>query len=198
MQKKISLKINRMVGIAIFIAIIIVLQSIGSFIKFGSFSISLVLVPIAVGAAIYGEMAGAIFGATFGAVVLFNCINGADIGGNMLWVSNPAVTSILCMGKGMLAGLFAGLAYTTVSKLTKKPYIGAICAAFVCPVVNTGIFLAGMAIFFHDTLTIWAGGSNIIYYTFIGLAGVNFILELSVNIVLSPVIVRILNVLQKK
>lgn len=44
-------KIKKMVGLAIFTAIVVVLQLLGSFIKVGSFSISLVLIPIVVGAA---------------------------------------------------------------------------------------------------------------------------------------------------
>jgi uncharacterized membrane protein len=179
-----------MVGIAIFIAIIIVLQLLGSFVKFGSFSISLVLIPIVVGAAMYGAAAGAIFGATFGVVVLINCINGVDAGGNMLWAANPALTALLCLAKGTLAGYAAGLVYKKLSE--KNVSIGVICAAVVCPVVNTGIFIAGMLLFYRETLTLWAAGSQLIYYALVGLAGINFLLELVANIVLSPAVVRII------
>ena len=49
---------QRMTGMAILTAIVIVLQLLGSFIRFGPFSISLVLVPIVIGAALYGAWAG--------------------------------------------------------------------------------------------------------------------------------------------
>ena len=52
-------QIQKMVGLAIFTAVVIVLQLLGSFIKVGTFSISLVLIPIVVGAAVYGAGAGA-------------------------------------------------------------------------------------------------------------------------------------------
>ena len=55
-------KIRRMVGVAILAAIVVVLQSVGSFIRFGSVSVSLVLIPIVVGAAMYGPGAGAVLG----------------------------------------------------------------------------------------------------------------------------------------
>lgn len=184
-----------MVGMAIFIAIIVVLQIVGSFIRFGAFSISLVLIPIVVGAAMYGPAAGAVFGGAFGAVVLVNTISGADIGAHMLWVVNPAITAVLCLAKGILAGYAAGLVYLALSK--KNIYTGTICAAFVCPVVNTGIFIAAMNIFYRDTLALWAGNSSILYYSFMGLAGTNFLLELGVNIVLSPAVVRIINAVKK-
>ena len=185
------LKINRMVSMAIFIAIIVVLQIVGSFIKFGSFSISLVLVPIVVGAAIHGAKAGAIFGTTFGIVVLINCIYGVDVGGNMLWVANPVLTALLCLLKGALAGFAAGLVYSAISK--KNVYLGVVCAAIICPVVNTGIFIAAMIFLFRDTLLLWAGNTPFLYFSFTGLAGVNFLVELGVNIVLSPGVVRIIN-----
>lgn len=184
-------KVNRMVGMAIFVAIVVVLQIVGNFIKVGTFSISLVLVPIVIGAAIYGATAGAVLGGAFGVVVLINCINGTDIGGNMLWLANPAITAVLCLLKGILAGFVAGIVYSAVSK--KNVYIGVICAAVICPVVNTGIFITAMIFLFRDTLTLWAGDSNILYYAFIGMAGINFLLEMGVNIVLSPVIIRIVN-----
>ena len=184
-------KVNRMVGMAIFIAIIVVLQVFGNFIKVGTFSISLVLVPIVIGAAIYGAGSGAVLGGAFGVIVLINCINGTDIGGNMLWTANPAITAVLCLLKGILAGFVAGVVYSAVSK--KNVYIGVICAALVCPVVNTGIFITAMIFLYRDTLTLWAGDSNIIYYSLVGLAGINFFIEMGVNIVLSPVIIRIIN-----
>lgn len=195
MLTKTSSKVNRMVGLAIFIAIVVVLQVLGSFIRFGSFSVSLVLLPIVIGAALYGPAAGAILGGAFSVVVLINTINGTDAGANMLWVANPAMTAAVIMLKGILAGFTAGIVYSAISK--KNPYVGVVCAAFISPVVNTGIFLAAMALFFRDTLILWAGDSPLFYYTFIGLAGVNFLLELGVNIVLAPVAVRIIRIGRK-
>lgn len=188
-------KTNRMVGMAIFIAIIIVLQLIGGFIKFGSFSISLVLIPIVVGAALYGPIAGGIFGGVFGLVVLIGCVSGTDVGGHILWMESPVLTSVLCLLKGILAGYTAGLVYSALGK--KNTYLGVICAAIVCPVVNTGIFIGAMMLLFRDTLTQWAGNTSVIYFAFIGMAGINFLLELAVNIVLSPAIVRILGARRK-
>ena len=63
-------KVRRMVGIAILMAVVVVLQLLGQFIKFGPVSVSLVLLPIVVGSAVYGPAAGAILGATFSVVVL--------------------------------------------------------------------------------------------------------------------------------
>ena len=72
--------------------------------------------------------------------------------------------------------------------------------ALVCPVVNTGVFLLGCVVFFLDTIREWgvAGGfTNVAQYLIIGMVGINFLVELSVNIFLSPVIVRILGFSKK-
>ena len=61
-----------MVGMALFAAIVVVLQIIGNYIRIGNFSISLVLVPIIVGAALYGPAGGAFLGGVFGIVVIID------------------------------------------------------------------------------------------------------------------------------
>ena len=188
-------KTKRLVGLALFTAIVVVLQVLGSFIHFGSFSISLTLIPIVVGAALYGAGAGAFLGGVFGVVVLINCINGTDPGGYVLWTANPFLTAVLCLAKGVLAGYAAGLVYRLLEQ--KNKIVGTILAAVVCPVVNTGIFCLGLALCFYDTLIAWAGGASVVYYVLVVLAGVNFLAELVVNVVVSPIIVRIINVGKK-
>ncbi len=57
-----------------------------------------------------------------------------------------------------------------------------------------GLFLLGLTLFFRETLSQWAAGSqNLTSYILFGLVGVNFLIELGVNIVLAPVIVRIVH-----
>ena len=71
-MNKTSAKIRKIVGLGLFTAIVFVLQMLGSFIRFGPFSISLVLVPIVVGAALYGASGGAWLGFVFGLAVLIS------------------------------------------------------------------------------------------------------------------------------
>ena len=188
-MKKVN--VQKMVGVALFAAIIVVLQFVGNFIKFGSFSISLVLVPLIVGAAIYGPSAGAFLGGVFGIVVVYDCITV----GNPLWLANPVATVIVCMLKGIAAGYVSGLLYKLLSR--KNKYVGAYVSAVACPVVNTGIFCASLFLIFKNTLVEMAAGTNIIYFTFIIMVGANFLFELLANIVLAPVIVNVMNSVKK-
>ena len=182
-------KTRRLTGLALMTAIIVVLQVVASFVKFGPFSITLALAPIIIGAALYGAGAGAWLGAVFGVVVLIACIAGWDYGGNVLFTANPLLTAALCIVKGAAAGFVSGLVFRGLS--SRSPMGASIIAGIVCPVVNTGIFCVGLAVFFYDTLVAWAGGSDLIYYIIFGLTGVNFVLELAINLVLSTVIVRV-------
>lgn len=188
-------QIQKMVGLAIFTAVVIVLQLLGSFIKVGTFSISLVLIPIVVGAAVYGAGAGAFLGGVFGVVVTIACINGSDVGGNLLFTQSPALTILICMVKGIAAGAAAGWVYRLLAG--KNAYLAVAVSALAAPVVNTGLFCLGMRFFFYDTLVAWAAGQSLVYYVFIGLIGVNFLLETLINLVCSPIILRILNAVKR-
>lgn len=190
-----SAKTQRLVGLAILTAIIIVLQIISTFVRFGPFSITLSLIPIVVGAALYGSAAGAYLGAVFSVVVVIMSMTGGDMGGFMVWSANPIMCVVLCMLKGTLAGFEAGVHYKAIEGTNK--IVASVAAALVSPIVNTGIFVLGMSIFFKDTLAAWAGGTDVLYYIIFGLTGVNFLVELAVNVVLSPVVVRIVQIVRK-
>ena len=174
---------KKIAGVGLLTAVVVVLQLLGSFIHFGPFSISLVLIPIVVGASLYGVLSGAWLGLAFGITVL--------ISGNaaaFLAVS-PGGTVVTVLLKGALAGLLAGAVYKAIEK--KNKVVATIVAAIICPVVNTGIFLIGCRLFFFDTIKTWAAGTNVFVYMITGLVGFNFLFELGLNIILSPTIVKL-------
>ena len=190
-------KIKRMAGIGLLMALVVIMQFIGGMIPpIGGFSISLVLIPIVLGSAIYGPGAGALLGATFGVVVVINCITGADIGGQMVFQANPVLCILVVLGKGILAGLASGFVYKILKNV--NPYLAMLLAAAICPVVNTGTFVICMMTFFKEVLAVWAGGSNIIAYVLSGLVLCNFVPELIINLVFSPAGQRILHTVEKK
>lgn len=184
-------KTRRMTGLAILSAIVVVLQVLSNFVKFGPVTITLSLAPIIIGAAIYGTGAGAILGFVFSAVVVITGILGWDGGFIMLLMGiSPVGLLITALGKGTAAGWLSGVTYKAIAK--KNDLVAVICAGIVCPIVNTGLFVVGMMLFFADTLSAMAGGQNLVTYIVFGLAGVNFLVELVVNMVLSTGISRII------
>ena len=174
---------KKIAGIGLLTAIVVVLQLLGSFIHFGPFSISLVLIPIVVGASLYGIGAGAWLGLAFGITVLISGDATAFL------TVNPGGTVVTVLLKGALAGLLAGGVYKLIEKKNKT--VATIAAAIVCPVVNTGIFLIGCRLFFFDTIKQWAGGTDVFVYMITGLVGFNFLFELGANIILSPTVVKL-------
>ena len=202
MEKK-RLDTRTLTGMALMTAVVVILQLLGAFIRFGPFSISLVLIPIVVGAALYGPAAGAWFGFVFGMVVLLSGDAAAFL------VVNPLGTILVVLLKGALAGLCAGLVFKALSQRSEKIAfpsrdgkkqgvdLSVIAAAIVCPVVNTGIFLLGCLVFFLPTISEWAaamGFESVGKYMIFGLVGGNFLFELLFNIVFSPLIVRLIKI----
>ena len=183
---------RRLTGLAIFTALIIVLQVLCTFVRFGPFSITLALAPMIIGAAMYGRRAGAYLGLVFGLVVLITGLFGWDGGVVMLLLSRSVIGCVLiCTVKGAAAGWAAGLIYELISK---KSDLGAvITAGIICPIVNTGLFIAGMMVFYMSVLEDWAGGDALLYYIIFGLTGINFLIELAVNMVLASGITRIIH-----
>ena len=185
-------KTKTMVGVGLFTAIVVVLQFLGGGIRFGLFSISLVLVPIVVGSAIYGWQAGAWLGCAFGITVLLS----GDA--NAFMVVDPLATVLVVLVKGTLCGLIAGIVYKALEKANRV--VAVVAAGVVCPVVNTGVFLLGCQMFFLPTISEWAamyGYDNAGTYMIFGLAGVNFLIELATNIVLAPVITQLIKMGKK-
>ena len=178
---------NRYIAsVGLLAAITIVLQLMGSFIKLGTFSVSLVLIPIVVTAALYGKNAGSFVGFVFGATVLLS-------GDAALFLGvNPIGTFITVLVKGILAGYLSGLVYEKLSGKFKV-----ILSAITCPLVNTGIFLIGCRLFFFDFIKEMAGSSgydNVLTFMLLALVGGNFIFELITNVLLSPMVVQIIKI----
>ena len=191
--------IGKMTALALLGAIVVVLQIICTFIKFGPFSITLALVPVVIGAAIYGWKVGAGLGFIFSAVVFISGIIGWDGGFiNMMMQYNPVATVLVCFGKGTAAGLVAGLLYRPFSKASDT--LAAIVAGAAAPIVNTGLFAATMLTVFSGFLSQNAtvgGYASPVIMLFTAWIGVNFIVEFATNIVLSSVTVKIARLFAK-
>ncbi len=183
--------------LAVLLALVIVLQIWGGSIKIGATSLSFVLVPIVLGGVLLGIAAGAILGFVFGFIVLMYGITGADAFTALLFNAHPVITSFLCLVKGAAAGAVAGLLYKLISR--KNKYVAVFVASAAAPVVNTGLFIIG-ALFMGDFIsqTFVPDGQSLMYFLVIGCAGINFIVEFAINILLSPAIFTVNNVLEKQ
>ena len=157
--------------------------------RFGTFSITLTLIPIVVGAALYGWVSGAWLGFVFGVSVLLTGDANAFLAVNI----PGTITTVLV--KGILAGLCAGLVYELISK--KNQIAAVLVSAVIAPVVNTGIFILGSYVFFFDYLSGLAEGTNLFVFILVALVGINFFIELGTNLVLNPAILQIIRIGKK-
>ena len=178
--------------LALLTAMVAVLAYFGGFIRIGGLaSISLTLIPVVIGSALCGPWAGAWLGAVSG-IIFFTTPDSA------FWFSlSVPGTVITVMVKGIAAGLCAGLVYKLLEKVNR--YLAVLVSAIVCPTVNTGIFLLGSLTFFMDAVNAGAAseGLPVFGYLIIFFVGLNFVFELLANIVLSPAILRIINIRKK-
>ena len=185
--------VEKLVLLSLLSAMVAVLAYFGGFIKIGGFaSISLTLIPVVIGACLCGPLGGAWLGGIAG--VMFFATPDAAF---WLGLSIPG-TIITVMVKGIASGLCAGFVYKLMEKVNR--YLAVVVSAIVCPVVNTGLFLVGCLIFFMDTVSAGAvsEGISVGAYLIIFFVGLNFVFELITNIVVSPAMVKILEIAKKK
>ncbi|MBO5929156.1 MAG: ECF transporter S component [Clostridia bacterium] len=194
-----KVNILRMVELAILTAIVLVLQLTGTAIKLTALgtSVSLVLIPIVLGAVVLGPATGAWLGGVFGAVTYLMGVFGMDAFTAILFQNHPFLTALTCFGKGIAAGFFAGLLYRLIAKKSKP--VALFVAAAAAPIFNTGLFIIG-ALLMSETLAanFVAEGSTVLYFIFIGCAGINFLLELALNLIVAPSLSTVVQAVQKR
>ena len=189
-----SLKIKRMVGIATLCAIAFVLQFwiAGIMPKLpigGGTAVNLALIPIVVGAILYGPKGGLTVGLFLGAVTLLPG-QGAE-GFYVNWYMTILAIH-LCLAKTGLAGLFAGILFKIISR--KNYYVAIFVAAIVTPCINTGLFLLLYGVLIY-IMTGAAYGA-----TFVAVAAavwIAFLVELVANILIAPALAQLIKVITR-
>ena len=176
MNKQIDIK--TLTGLSVLTAIVIILQGFVH-IKFGIFSISTVLVPIVIGGALYGMWAGAWLGLVFGVTVLLS----GDAAFFFALDTPMAVpgTIIIVICKGIGCGVASAFVYGLLKK--RNLTLASVVSGLAAPIINTGLFIVGCRIFLYSS----------VIYIITAFIGINFVIELIVNIILNPVIMRVIH-----
>lgn len=188
MNKQLSMsKVQSLTVLALMTALVVLLQLTLN-IQIGPATCTMVLIPIVVGAAMLGPLAGAWLGLVFSIVVML------QPGTALFYSFGVAGTIITIIVKGTVAGLVSGLVYRAIAK--KNKILASYIAAIICPVINTGIFIIGMMVFYSNSTELLnfaksIGYDNAFTCVVLGMAGLNFLLELGVDVILAPVIHRL-------
>ena len=176
-------------GIGILSAIEVVLYIVGTVItNFAGVTINLGLIPIAIGAILFGPVGGAFLGVVNGVLVLltpstWTIFMDTEILGD--WCIFGTILN--CLTKTGLGGFIAGL----VNKLFKKVEIaGSVVSSLLIPVVNTAVFICFAAIFYQ----VYFYSEGYIY----GILSFNFLIEIIAMAVLCPAIVTVVKTTKRK
>ena len=188
-------KTRRLTALALLTALVVVLQTVASGIRIGPIPISLTLVPIVIGAILYGRIAGAYLGFVFGVVTLAAGMTGADGFTFMLFSASPFWTAVTCLAKGALCGYVPAVVYRGLTNCGKRRMTaGCVCASLLAPLVNTGVFALAMLTVLRGSLDSFAasqGTADAVWFLFMTMIGTNFLVELGINAVLSTVVTRV-------
>ena len=145
--------------------------------------------PVILSGILLGPLAGALLGLEFGVIVFVAGFVGADGFTFILIQDHPIYTALICIGKGVLAGFGAGLVYRLLANKNKLAAV--IAAAATTPIINTALFIIG-ALFMQSTLksNFLGEGETVVYFLIVVCAGVNFLLELLLNLLVAPALAR--------
>ncbi len=172
----------------ILLGVEIVLQVIGNYIQPGFANINLSLIPICLGAILNGPIVGGLLGLVCGVMVL---VSPSTI--SVFFAVSPIGTVLACLLKTTLAGIIAGFIFKAFKN--KNTLVGSILVSIAVPVINTGVFAAFTAIFFTPILdNMVASGmfTNAALALFLGMIGLNFILEIVSTTILTPSLYKII------
>lgn len=190
--------IKKLVLTAVFMAITAFLQLFASSFTVGTVSFSIVLIPIVICGILVGKMGGFLTGLTFGVITMVGGITGGDVFTATLMQSGTRgflLTSLICLVKASMAGLVSAIVYKALKNTNQ--FVATICAAATAPIVNTGLFILGMLTMTDILNDAFLQGGSVIYFLVIGCAGINFIIELLVNLIFAPAIYHLIKAVSK-
>ena len=151
-MKKNTGKINTrfLVELAVLIAIELLLDITGlGYLKTGPLELTLMLVPVIVGAIVLGPLAGAILGGVFGLTSFWQCFGKSVFGATLLSI-NPFATFITCFVTRVLAGFLCALVFKWLGGL-KRTSLRCGIAGLSGALFNTILFMGSLVAFFGNT-----------------------------------------------
>jgi uncharacterized membrane protein len=188
--------------LAVLVALVVVLQVFGSSLTIAGLSLNLALVPIALGAIVFGPLFGGLLGFICGFIILINGIIGNEPFTFYLFSQNPVAIVVVCLLKTTLAGVVAGFAYKLIAK--KNKLVGVFVASALVPIVNTGVF-AIACFMILDGIVSYLGvvgldvtGMSATYIVFGIVITWNFFIELLTSLILAPAVSIVTNVVEKQ
>ena len=193
MKKTTNVRYLAQLGLLAAIEIVMKLVGLGS-VPVGPLYMSVLTVPIAVGAMTLGPIAGAVLGGVFGLVSFKDAITGVSVMTGTFFQISPVHTFILCVITRALMGFCVGLLFKALRAVDRKGgwsyFVGAISA----PLLNTLFFMGYIVMVFYRTdyiqgLVAGKGATNPLMFVIL-LVGVQGLIEAVVCCAAGGVITR--------
>ena len=200
MKKNGKINTTKMVQLAVLIAIIFIMAFTPlGYIKTPVLDITLLVIPVAVGAVVLGPAAGAVLGFTFG-LTSFILSFSSPLGAMMLDI-NPIFRVVTCIIPRILCGWLCGVVYVALKKTKKTQKFSVVIANLSCPIFNTIFFMTTLLVLYYDTPQIQGMmAANDIANPFvlaIGMVGLNGVIEAASCFIIGSAITRALQTVLK-
>lgn len=152
LRKQRSARTLYLVQIAILAAILFFLEVTGlGFIRIGAVSMTIMQVPVIIGAIVLGPGAGALLGGIFGLTSFAQALFAKDPLGAVLLGINPIGLILTTILTRVLMGWLCGLVYQGLTKTKLKHNLALVVASFIGALLNTLLFMSLFLFFFYQT-----------------------------------------------
>lgn len=179
-------KIQRLTVLSVLAAITVII----AFVPLRTFGleITFTMIPVAVGAILYGPGGGALLGGVFGVVSFLQCLGYSAFGATLFGI-DPFLTFLVCVPTRILAGFLAGLLSKGLRKGCKSDIPALLSTSIAAPILNTLFFMTTLVLCFYQTdfiqdLSEKLGAAN--PFTFVVLfVGINGLVEFICGVVVA-------------
>ena len=149
-SKRKSVKDLTTLGLLTGILLVMSFTPLGYFHTLGV-DISLMMIPVAIGAMVMGPKAGAWLGFIFGATSFYQAIAGTSVFSATLFNISPFGTFLLCIPTRILMGFLTGVIFLLVQKLDRRKTVCYFVGGFFAAFLNTLFFMSALILLFWNT-----------------------------------------------
>ena len=144
---------RRLTQLALLAALLLVMNFTPlGYLQVGPLSMSLMSIPVAIGAMLMGPVDGAILGGVFGATSFLQAVQGTSAMGAALFAYSPVGSFVVCFVARVLVGLCCGLVYQGMRKiLPGKEKVCAALGGFSAAFLNTVFFMGFLVLLFYGS-----------------------------------------------
>lgn len=193
-KSRINVRTLAFVGMLAAIIFVMAFTPLG-YLKTGGLSITFLMVPVALGAVLFGPGAGAFLGGMFGLTSFIQCF-GLEPFGTTLMGINPFFTVLTCLVPRILTGLLVGYIFRALQKIDKTRLLSYAGACLSGSLLNTLLFMSCLVLFFWNTDFIqgMSAGANVFAFV-IAFVGINGLVEAISCFIIGTVLAKTLSVL---